>query len=211
MKTYDAYLFDWDGTIARSVEMWLDVVQRCLAERDIRATKQQISALYGDYEMPVKLGLPATLNDKFHGEMAAAANEKLSGIELYDGAEEVLRKLKQQGKKLALISNSRRANIETVLAHRHVQDVFDTIVAQEDIKAHKPNPEALLLAMQKLNAQSERTLMLGDTRNDIEAARNADVDSLLFYPPSHTALYDFGELQAHHPTHIIHGWREFAL
>ena len=99
----------------------------------------------------------------------------------------------------------------SVRAQLILQCLQIVIVAQEDISAHKPNPEALLLAMRKIGAAPERTLMLGDTRNDIKAAYNANVDSLLFYPPSHKALYDFAELQALRPTYVINDWREFAL
>ena len=45
--------------------------------------------------------------------------------------------------------------------------------------------------------------MIGDSRKDLEAAKNAEIDSLLFYPKSHSIFYDLKNLKTYNPTYII--------
>jgi len=209
MRAYDAYLFDWDGTLARTVEIWVGIIVAHLADYGVMVTEHQVSLLYGDYTSPVKLGLLPELNDQFHRELVPLAMEKLSHAALYDGAVQMVRSLKKDGKKLALISSSRQENIIPVLDSYNIGAVFDAFVTQADTKTHKPNPECMLLALERLGITNRRAaLVLGDTVNDIQAATNAGLDSLLFCPPSHQMLYDIPALQALHPTYMIQSWRE---
>ena len=209
MKDYQAYLFDWDGTLAQTVEIWVDVVVAHLADYGIHVTTHQASLLYGDYTFPVKLGLPAELNDQFHAEIVPMAAERLAMAKLYEGASDVLQNLKDRGKKLALISSSRRESIDVLLGRNHLEGTFDAIVSQTDIQKRKPDPEGLLLALGKLQVTPDQALVLGDTINDLKAAANDGADSLLFCPRAHYALYDVVALEAAKPTYTIGSWQEF--
>ena len=76
-----------------------------------------------------------------------------------------------------------------------------------DIK-HKPHPDSLERARQKLGVPKTRTLMLGDSDKDLGAAQNDGLHSLLFYPPANEQFYDLATLQAFQPTYVIRSWQE---
>jgi phosphoglycolate phosphatase-like HAD superfamily hydrolase len=61
--------------------------------------------------------------------------------------------------------------------------------------------------MARLEAVPAQTLMVGDSASDIQAAKSAGIDSVLFYPPAHETFYVFQDLQLLQPTHTIHDLR----
>lgn len=54
-------------------------------------------------------------------------------------------------------------------------NLFDAVVTEDQTSKHKPEPEPILLAMQKLNASPEASVYVGDTINDLKAAHNAGI------------------------------------
>lgn len=92
---------------------------------------------------------------------------------LFPGAEELLRGLKAQGVKTAIVSTKRGDTIEIILKRLGVADMVDLVVGSADVKRHKPDPEGLLFAMERLGVSPEDTLFCGDTVLDAGAARNA--------------------------------------
>ena len=60
-----------------------------------------------------------------------------------------------------------------------IEDYFDLVITCDDVKAHKPDPLPLIIALEKLGAEREEAIMIGDTRFDIGCANNAGVDSAL--------------------------------
>jgi phosphoglycolate phosphatase-like HAD superfamily hydrolase len=50
--------------------------------------------------------------------------------------------------------------------------------------------------------------MAGDADRDIQAAHNANVQSILYYPPEHQELHDLEYLKQQKPTHIITDWHD---
>ena len=60
-----------------------------------------------------------------------------------------------------------------------IASYFDDMVSCEDTNVHKPNPEPILLCMQKLGVSREDCIMIGDSPFDIKCANNAGVLSVL--------------------------------
>ena len=85
---------------------------------------------------------------------------------------------------------------------------FETVVASDDTERHKPHPEPLHLALERMHGSAERAVMIGDTEKDIVAASNAGCDSILFYPPEHQQIHDLDELRAHNPTYVVSNFRD---
>lgn len=78
--------------------------------------------------------------------------------------------------KLAIATSKAREDYEEHFAHDYDwTKYFDAIVTEEMTKGHKPDPDPILLAMEKLGASPESSVYVGDTINDMKAAHNAGI------------------------------------
>lgn len=132
----------------------------------------------------------------------------LPDVALFDHATTLLQHLKSEGKQVALITTSLRPLLDLVMCNHGVEELFDLIVTSEDVKTHKPDPEGINYAIAHLGATKSKTIMLGDSGFDLQAAKNAGIDSLLFYPEPHEIMYDLAELKVHEPKYVIRTWQE---
>ena len=126
---------------------------------------------------------------------------------LFPGAAELLRALKAQGIKTAIVSTKRGDTIEVILERLGVADTIALVIGSADVKRHKPDPEGLLAAMDRLGVAPEETLFCGDTVLDAGAAQNAGThfaavlngitpaEHFVPYPPDHISpdLWDLAQ------------------
>lgn len=207
MKTYQYILLDWDGNLAKTLDIWLDACRVALEKRDIHLSDLQIATSFGaPVEYFTKWGvtdIEAALND-----MDTEAVKRLPDVELYPDALEVLETLKNSGKKLALITASLRQNVIIQLNKYDMSHYFDAIVTYEDCEHHKPHPEPLEKALMMLEGTKEDAIMIGDSDKDMGAGQNAGVDTILFYPPEHAKFHTLDELKKHNPTYIVSDFRD---
>jgi HAD superfamily hydrolase (TIGR01509 family) len=113
--------------------------------------------------------------------------ECTSGARLHRGALGTLRRLKQDGYRLGLISNSNLLVVRKVLGATRVYSLFDVVVTREGVERMKPYPDMVFAACEKLGIHPSNTLVVGDSWVDIEAgfaagaktvyinAKNADI------------------------------------
>jgi HAD superfamily hydrolase (TIGR01509 family) len=204
MKQYQAYLFDWDGTLCQTLQVWLDILRSHYNKYDLHPTDAQIAALFGDWRAAEKLGLDAKSTDTFIAELEEISHAAIQKAPLYPQARETLQALQADGsKKLALVTSSIRKTIDTVLEHHNILEYFQSVVTGDDVTSHKPDPESLRFAAQQLGVDISDCVMIGDSDKDMLAAKNAGCDSILFYPPQHHLFHDKEYLTGLQPTHVI--------
>ena len=93
---------------------------------------------------------------------------------LQHGVVRLIQALRDSGAvRLAVVSTSHRANIETVLKAHGLLDAFELIIAKEDVVAVKPDPEGYSLAVERLSADPEQTVVIEDSPTGLAAARAA--------------------------------------
>lgn len=205
--TYKYILLDWDGNLAKTLDIWLDATRIPLEKRGIKISDKQISAqCFGrPVEGYVELGVEDI--DAAITEMDDLAKKMLPEVELYPDALFVLEELKNLGRRTALITTSPRANVMHLLDKYNIHHFFDVVITMEDTKLHKPHAEPLEKALEILGGTKEEAVMIGDSDKDIGAGNNAGVDSILFYPDAHEKFYDFHELKTFKPTYVVKEFR----
>lgn len=186
-------LFDWDGTLARTLEVWLETFRDAYSSVGVDLTDKQIGAQFGNWNAPSELGVVEEDVPAYTKELEKV-HARLDSVTLYDGAYEVLSRLKSSGHKLALVSTSARKVIDIPLHNNGLQDMFDVVISAEDTAKHKPDPEPLLLAVDRLESAIERTVFVGDSDKDVGACKNAQMQLALFTPESHQIFYDIDAL-----------------
>jgi len=105
--------------------------------------------------------------------LEAALERQRRETTLFPGAEELIRGLKSKGVKVAIVSTKRGDTIQVIMERFGLMEDLELIVGSADVSRHKPDPEGLLLAMDKLGVTPEETLFCGDTVLDAGAAQNA--------------------------------------
>jgi pyrophosphatase PpaX len=175
---FPVVLFDFDGTVVDSGAMILASFQH--------ATRTVLERELSDAELLAAVGTPLTeqmrLIDTERAEELVetyrAHNEPLhEALEPCTGMLEALQQLKNEGRRLGVVTAKRRSTVELAFAVLPLRDYFDVVVAAEDATRHKPDPEPLLLALDRLGARARpaEAAYVGDSPFDVAAAKAAGV------------------------------------
>lgn len=175
--TVKALLFDFDGTLLNTNDLIIQTFMHVLNER--------FPGQYSPKDCLKFLGpsLKQTFSDIAPGEEEAMiakyrAYNELHHDELVTQYPEVvstLEQLKAMGIKLAIVSTKRNKMIDRGLSVLGASHLFDIRIGTDDVKNVKPDPEPVLLALERLGVNKEDAIMIGDNSHDIEAGHKAGV------------------------------------
>ena len=98
---------------------------------------------------------------------------------LYPGAIEVITTLKDQGKQVGLVTNKPRRFVDLMLPALNLYNVFDSIVAGDDLLTKKPAPDMVYRALADMGTTPASACLVGDSKADLGAAKAAGVKSIL--------------------------------
>lgn len=114
------------------------------------------------------------LNQEFTRHFILRADEVMAGMTaIMESVPETLAALKEREFRLGIVSTKFRRRIETILTREDLREPFDVIVGGEDVTRHKPDPEGVNLAMQRLGSTPLNSIYIGDSLVDLETARRA--------------------------------------
>ena len=106
----------------------------------------------------------------------------------YPHVEETLRSLKRRGFRLAVITNKPFAFVGPILQGLGMEGLFELVLGGDSLPQKKPDPAPLLHACRTLDVPATEALMVGDSKNDILAAKAAGIQSI-----GVTYGYNYGE------------------
>jgi pyrophosphatase PpaX len=174
-----AVVFDVDGVLIDSNEIILEAYRKTAERLRLRIpSAQEIMALMG---RPL-VEIVETLWIDVNVELYTKAFRRLfmdedRAIPEIDGAVDAVKEIRESGLRIGVLSGKIRFFIE-----KHCREVgfninwFEAIVSFESTKKHKPDPEPLLYAINKLDVKPEETVYVGDAISDYECAKNAKVE-----------------------------------
>ncbi|SDS44384.1 phosphoglycolate phosphatase [Halopseudomonas sabulinigri] len=179
-------MFDLDGTLMDSVPDLAAAVDQMLALRGKPAAGvERVRDWVGNgAAVLVRRALAGSLHhanvDDAEAEAALADFLRCyagdhSRTTVYPGVAELLSALRAEGVKLALVTNKPERFLPDLLAEKGMADSFDWLVGGDTLPMQKPDPGALLWVMQQAEVSAAQALFVGDSRNDIRAARAAGV------------------------------------
>jgi beta-phosphoglucomutase len=167
-----AVLFDFDGVIVNSEPLHLQAFQEILALEKIDLTEEEYyreligfddrGAFRHVYESRGRVLDPKTflrvMTNKLERMMGLIEQRRYKAL---PGVEEFVRGLWRHYP-LAIVSGARREEIEAMLLGVSLRDCFSTIVAAEDVKVGKPDPEGYLLATRLIGEKSGKAIAPAD-------------------------------------------------
>src|SRR3954468_22786191 len=172
---FPVVLFDLDGTVVDSGAIILASMRH--------ATREVLGADYGDEELMQAVGGPG-----LEAQMAVFAPDRVEELvrvyrahneplheelEACLGVEDVLVRLHEEGRRLGVITAKRRATVELAFAKVPLAHLFETVVGGDETEEHKPDPQPLLLAAERMGADPKETAYVGDSPFDVGAAKAA--------------------------------------
>lgn len=178
---YELVIFDFDGTLAETRASILTTIERVLE------LKRKPAMASRDVERLIGLPLSATFEAAgFRGQEVDEAvrlyrehydSVALATVTLFEGVAPTLARLRERGKRLAIASSKGKAVIPRILRRLGVENHFDVIAGEQDSERKKPAPDLTLFVLSGCGVSPERSIVVGDTRYDIEMGRSAGCDT----------------------------------
>jgi pyrophosphatase PpaX len=177
---FPVVLFDLDGTVIDSGAIILASMRH--------AAKEVLGAEPPDEELMAAVGGPG-LEAQMHAlapdrvdelvSVYRAHNEPLhEGLACCVGIDDLLVRLKDEDRRLGIVTAKRRKTVDLAFDQIPLAHLFDTVVGGDETARHKPDPEPLLLALERLDASPDEAAYVGDAPFDIKAAKAAGVFSI---------------------------------
>ncbi|HEY8884934.1 MAG TPA: HAD-IA family hydrolase [Chloroflexota bacterium] len=187
----DCLLFDLDGTLIDTTDLIFQSYQTALASvLDQSLTHVELFVGYGQ---PLPMSFGAMLDGRglvLEPERRAATVDRLIAAyrefnvanhdrlaREFAGVPSTLVELKQRGYTLGLVTSKARGIAERGLILGGIAELFETQVFMEDSSRHKPYPDPLWVALERLGRREhpERAVYIGDSTHDLRAGRAAGV------------------------------------
>lgn len=173
-----AVLFDLDGTLVDSIDLLVASMEYAFEGRELRPPLAEWIALIGT---PLDKMLARWAVDAADVELLRAryrehqlANHDLM-IKLYPGMVETVRALHAAGHPLGVVTSKLEIGARRALKFAQIEDCFDVVVGIDHTTKHKPDPEPVWYALEKLGVAREDAIFVGDSTHDMEAGRAAGV------------------------------------
>ena len=206
MSKIDTILFDFDGTIMDTNDVILQSWQhtfRTLTGKE--GNEDEILVTFGEpLEISIRNFFPEIpVEESIAVYRRFQYDNFLSLIELFPGMKELVAEVKQRGYKVGLVTSRLKFTTMQGIEKFGLAEYFDDVVTAEDTTKYKPDPEPILVMLDKLGSKPENAVMLGDTLFDIRCARNAGVQSILVSWSLALGGKSAADLGADAPDHII--------
>jgi pyrophosphatase PpaX len=174
---YSTVLFDLDGTLIDSGEIILSSFRH--ATRTVLAR-----------EIPDEVLASAVGGSNIYEQMCAFDEERAEelvrvyrehneplhdDLVAFEGIERVLERLKSEGRRLGIVTAKRRLTVDLAFAILPLEGFFDAVVTSEQTENHKPHPEPVLAALERLGSKPEEAAFVGDSPFDMGAGKAAGV------------------------------------
>jgi phosphatidylglycerol:prolipoprotein diacylglycerol transferase len=208
MSEKPVIIFDFDGTLLDTEpivkQSMVQVIQKHRPEIEIDdetaskfvgpTLKESFSRYFEEHLIDDLIAQYREISNQLHYDYA----KPLKGVM------ETLKQLKEDGYKLGVVSSKMRDVIIFGMDFYDMEPYFDVIIGLDDVSQHKPHPEGIFLACEKLGVSHDSVVFVGDTAIDVQTGNNAGVYMVAFMsnPTRET------EIMTHKPNELITDMRE---
>lgn len=198
---FDLVIFDLDGTLvefrypsAEVRQSIIDLLRSVGISLPPEVVRRPTQDIFDEIAIQVKKRRSLNLD-----EVMAQVNDVIDLYEMkaaisttiFEDAKNVLEVLKNDGLKIALVTNNGRKATECMLGRFELKGFFDIIVTRNDRLRLKPYPDGILWVINRVGASRSRTLFVGDSPIDVKAGRAAGVTVAVLKSPFFKSLSDF--------------------
>ena len=175
------FIFDIDGTLIDTIEMYMPAMIDTLAQHGhpvapdkVEQTKHDLFGITGRDALRLagisEEEIPEMLKDWFD-----LAYQRADQAKVIEGIPEMLNTLaNREDAKIAIATSKLADEYQEYFVNKYdFAKLFKVAITSADTKKHKPAPDPILAAMNKMGADPATTVYVGDTINDMKAAHAA--------------------------------------
>ena len=167
-------IFDFDGTLADTIDILLSITNRLSAEFGFKsATKEELAQLRNltSWQILKYSGISIFKFPLLIRKLKAELRSEIPTIQLFSGIKEVLLELKKLGFQLGIITSNSRENVLVLLEINGLQDSFTFIYSGSTFGKHKVIDRWL----KREHINPEQVVYVGDEVRDIDAAKKTGI------------------------------------
>lgn len=219
---YDTVIWDWDDTLGMTLEEWVNGYAKVFAAPSpnnpegsrIYATRQELIDSMGSFRRRIHeyWEQSSEIADQLVAEAHALVAPRLAEVQLYPNAKNTVLHLGDLGIRQAVATKSEREVVESAALFNNIHSALGAFVGGNEIDENKqkPHPESVKLAHRRLRVSMGlvRAVIIGDSLTDLEMAKKAGLDSILYFPPENREFYDLDKLKTGNPTYTIENLEE---
>lgn len=177
-------IFDLDGTLLYSLEDLKDSVNFVMKKHGFREyTIDEVREAIGNgVRLLMERILPKDIDKNLFEECLSEFKENYSKnmynkTKPYDGVLDMLKALREEGYKIAVLSNKFDSAVKE-LSKKYFGELVDLAVGQKEGVKEKPSPLGIQEIAKELDTDVETCVMVGDSEVDIQTANNAGIDCI---------------------------------
>ena len=175
----NAYIFDLDGTLLDSMNVWEQIDVDFLSKRGFDVPEDYFDAVgslsfqeAAEYTIE-RFNLPDTVDNLLVEWNSMAVYAYVNTVPLKPNALEYLTALKNRGAKLAIATSLPAALYEPVLRNHGIMELFDVVCSTDEVTHGKTRPDVFILAAQRLGVAPEMCVVFEDILQAMQSARRA--------------------------------------
>lgn len=183
MKTTDihAVIFDFDYTLVDSSKGAVECIQFALEEMGLATLSSEticrtIGLSLKDTFLTLAGDQDARRCDEFSSLFVQRADQVMADLTvIYESVLPSIKALRESGLRLGIVSTKFRYRIEEILKREDLLQFFQIVIGGEDVEEHKPHPQGLFKAIERLQCSPQAVVYVGDSVTDAEVAKRAGV------------------------------------
>lgn len=188
-----AIIFDMDGVLIDSVKYLYEAFNIALGKYGVHIREENVKKYLGkpmrekiemwkeDYNMKEDIDITEFSEEVFELEMELLKENLEENASLIN----LIKSFKENNLKLAVATSSPKSRAERILELIDLKNKFEVIITDEDFENSKPNPEIFITAAEKLNVDAKDCIVVEDSVNGIEAAKNAGMKAVALLTKFH--------------------------
>jgi HAD superfamily hydrolase (TIGR01509 family) len=167
----DAILFDMDGVLVDSLNAWWKSLNSAILKyHQQEISREEFIKKYWGRDLEYNLK-KMKLNPKVINFCNVSYEDNINYVKIYTDTIPTLKKLNNYKK--AIVTNTPKVCMDKIIPRLNLKPYFDTIVTSDEVKQGKPSPDLIFKACKRLNVDAKKTILIGDTSADIQAAKAA--------------------------------------
>jgi len=172
-----ALLFDLDGVLIDSFHAWLAVANQAAADFGAPSIVEEIfRRSFGQSSADdVEAFYPGRTAEEVDAFFAAHFRDHLGAVTVNPDAPPLLRRARAAGLRLACVTNTNAPLAREILEATRLGPLLDAALGAGPPNRPKPAPDLVRAALRALEVAPDEALLVGDTRYDVQAGRNAGV------------------------------------
>jgi len=206
LDMFEAVIFDWDGTLADTMDAIVFSFQEVLKEIGCTVSDDYLERQIGIGARNMFRNALRSSNIPYDEQVIEKLMEKKNRlhaqfadrIRLFNGVTDLLDSLRCT-LKIALATMSSRSVIDRLLREKRITGYFDYVISADEVQQPKPHPEVFLKCAKELRCQPQRCVVVEDSIFGVIAAKKASMKCIAI--PS--GAYSSEELEREEPDLIV--------